>query len=322
MLSYSFTEEILIDPIKQGADCLKIITGYATHTMASWHLKEINEYFSNHIQTPIKIIVLIGMCNYDGLSKSVHNGFKQLVNENSKSDYVRLQAQYIYKGTPVHSKVYLWERAGLPFCAFIGSANYTQASFLKFRREIMTRCNATEASEYFNMIEADSIYCNHYEVEEYITLHPIHPILTAEENKISNLRDTNIPNVTLSFITKTGETGIRSGINWGQRSGREPNQAYIPLPSHIAKTGFFPLNKQHFSVITDDDKQLILRVEQQNDKAITTPSNNSLLGEYFRNRLGLSNGAYVMAADFERYGRNNITFYKLDDEQFFMDFSV
>lgn len=27
-------------------------------------------------------------------------------------------------------------------------------------------------------------------------------------------------------------------------------------------------------------------------------------------------------ADLERYGRTDVTFYKIDDEQFFMDFSV
>ena len=132
----------------------------------------------------------------------------------------------------------------------------------------------------------------------------------------------NVPQVTLSFLTKTGETGTRSGINWGQRDKREPNQAYIRLPAHIARTKFFPLDKQHFTVTTDDEKQLILRVEQQGNKAITTPSNNSLLGEYFRNRLGLANGAYVTADDFKKYGRSDVTFYKIDDEQFFMDFSV
>lgn len=78
----------------------------------------------------------------------------------------------------------------------------------------------------------------------------------------------------------------------------------------------------HFTAITDDRKQLTLRVEQQNDKAITTPERNSDLGEYFRNRLGLPNGAFVTRNDLEAYGRTNVTFYKLDDETYYMDFSV
>ena len=78
----------------------------------------------------------------------------------------------------------------------------------------------------------------------------------------------------------------------------------------------------HFLVVTDDHHTLQLRVEQQNDKAITTPASNALLGEYFRNRLGLSNGAYVRKDDLLAYGRTDVTFYKIDEEQYYMDFSV
>lgn len=128
--------------------------------------------------------------------------------------------------------------------------------------------------------------------------------------------------MTLSLLQRGGVVAEKSGLNWGQRPGRDLNQAYIPLPSRIAKIGFFPLNKAHFTVLTDDRKQLILRIEQQEDKAITTPLSNALLGEYFRNRLGLANGQYVTKSDLERYGRTEVDFYKLDDETFYMDFFV
>jgi hypothetical protein len=102
--------------------------------------------------------------------------------------------------------------------------------------------------------------------------------------------------LTLSLLARGGETGTHSGLNWGQRDGREPNQAYISLPAEAARSGFFPLDgnpsgkhNPHFSVLTDDGINLILRVEQQNNKAITTPLNNSLIGEYFRNRIGAAN---------------------------------
>ena len=79
---------------------------------------------------------------------------------------------------------------------------------------------------------------------------------------------------------------------------------------------------RHFTVITDDRRQLILRVEQQNDKAITTPARNSDLGEYFRNRLGLANGEFVDRTALESYGRTDVAFVKLDEETYYMDFSV
>ena len=55
---------------------------------------------------------------------------------------------------------------------------------------------------------------------------------------------------------------------------------------------------------------------------ITTPASNALLGEYFRNRLGLANGAYVTAADLRSYGRTDVTFIKIDEEHYYMDFSI
>ena len=46
-----------------------------------------------------------------------------------------------------------------------------------------------------------------------------------------------------------------------------------------------------------------------------------MLGEYFRNRLDLANGAFITKADLERYGRTDVTFIKVDDEQYFMSFA-
>ena len=126
------------------------------------------------------------------------------------------------------------------------------------------------------------------------------------------------------MLTKTGEIHNKGGLNWGQREGREPNQAYIQLPPVVYKSNFFPLRATHFTVLTDDNKTLIC-TRAQKDKfgnAIETPHNNSLLGEYFRNRLGLSNGSFITKQDLVKYGRTDITFYKIDDENYYMDFSV
>ena len=157
-----------------------------------------------------------------------------------------------------------------------------------------------------------------------MVIHPAHAVLDLENELIEGfdlISQDGYQTITLSLITRTGEPGRHSGLNWGQRPGRNPNEAYISLPSRIAKSGFFPLEKRHFTAITDDRHQLILRIEQQNDKAITTPARNSDLGEYFRNRLGLANGAYVTRADLDRYGRTDVVFLKLDEETYYMDFS-
>ena len=209
--------------------------------------------------------------------------------------------------------------------AFSGSANFVQSSFVgRHRQEVMNECDPHEALEYYHSLIERSIYVHHAEVEEYVIIHPAHAVLDLENTLIDGfdlMVQQGYQTVTLSLITRSGETGKRSGLNWGQRPGRNPNEAYISLPSRIAKSGFFPLEKRHFTAITDDRHQLILRIEQQNDKAITTPARNSDLGEYFRNRLGLANGAYITRADLERYGRTNVVFLKLDEETYYLDFS-
>lgn len=312
-----FRNRILIDPIRNGADTLKIISGYATHTMASWHITEIAAQF----QHPIDITLVVGMCAYDGISTSVHEGFKNIVARNNTPKQSNLTCKYVFEGAPVHTKLYLWEKSEKPFRSFMGSANYTQSAFSSVRRELLTECDPFEALAYYESIEPNTVYCNHAEVEDYVKLTHSHMVLDAEESPLVSLQGAGVKNVKLSLITRTGNVGEKSGLNWGQREGREHNQTYIHLPVAIARSGFFPLDKKHFSVMTDDSKHLILRVEQQNNKAITTPLNNSLLGEYFRGRIGVANGNFVTKQDLLNYGRTDVTFYKIDDEQFFMDFS-
>jgi len=327
MYGSDFRNLVLFDPIKQGADNLKIVSGYATHTMASWHITEIEAQGFD----PISITLIVGMCKFDGISVSAHNGFNSLVSGNRSVRQSKLKCQYVVDGTPVHSKLYLWEKNGFPFIAYMGSANYTQSAFSVSRRELIESCSPDDAAIYFEKIEADTMYCNHSEIEDKIRILPTHPILQAEETPAISVRGSDVQRVTLSLLARGGETGVRSGVNWGQRNGREPNQAYIKLPANIARTDFFPLegnlsgkHNPHFSVLTDDGINLILRVEQQNNKAITTPLNNSLVGEYIRNRIGVANGQYVTRKDLETYGRTDVTFYKIGDEQdvqYFMDFS-
>ncbi|MDP3581453.1 MAG: NgoFVII family restriction endonuclease, partial [Ignavibacteria bacterium] len=135
---------------------------------------------------------------------------------------------------------------------------------------------------------------------------------------------TTLESVTVSLLDRDDNIHRRGGLNWGQRPGREPNQAYIQLSPAAYRSDFFPTKPAHFTVFTDDNITLICTRAQKNlmGAAIETPHNNSLLGEYFRRRLGLANGAFVNTADLVRYGRTDVAFYKIDEENFYMDFSV
>ncbi|MBR0222016.1 MAG: NgoFVII family restriction endonuclease [Synergistaceae bacterium] len=323
--SYELREKILIEPVANGADSLRILSGYAANTMVSWHFGEIQERFGKNIN----IDLIIGMCGKDGLFKPVHEGFKNLMTFGQEGNESKLTCRYIIEGKPVHAKIYLWEKNGRPFTAFLGSANYSYQAFFGMQFEAMEECEADEACRYLDSVEPYTMYCTHPEIEDKILITKRHPKFAAvneqaQEEELSpvSIEGLGVEKAVLSFISKrSGKTGKHSGINWGHRENRNRNEAYIPVPSDIANSGFFPPRKVPFLALTDDGKSLILSVGQDNGKGISTPHNNSLIGEYFRNRLGLANGAYVTREDFENYGRIDIVFYKLDDEQFFMDFS-
>ena len=125
----------------------------------------------------------------------------------------------------------------------------------------------------------------------------------------------------ISLLMENGETASRAHLNWGQRPGREPNQAYLPIPKGVQTEGFLPERGYRFTLITDDKKTFDCVRAQDNGKAIETTNNNSELGKYLRDRLNLDLGSFVDKEDLIRYGRTDFLLRKLDDETFFFDFS-
>lgn len=314
MYTADIAEKILFAPVKMGADHLCILSAHATPAMASWLLKSYDEQNISGIS----IELIIGTTVDEGISVAYHEGFKKLHGNRYSNNSGNFSCSYIYNQPTLQNNVYVWLKKGIPVCAFSGELEFTQNSFLQNLHETIQESSAFEAYTVFEEAVRRSAYCTYSEIEEDIIIYqsPINKNSQADTLGAQN-------RIVLSLLTSKGnETGKRSGLNWGQRNKRNKNEAYIPLPSKMAKSGFFPLNKQHFIVLTDDHCALLLRVEQQNDKAITTPASNAQLGEYFRKRLELNNGAYVHAQDLLAYGRTDVTFYKIDDEQFYMDFSV
>lgn len=231
--------------------------------------------------------------------------------------------------------MYIWQRNGETYRSYLGSANYTQIAFNELRQmEALTECSNNAALEYFNSLIDDSIYCTEPESENIIQVYNdrfyrrrARELTEEHTNEITIQAQPDIAlfeSVTVSFLANDGTLPQRSGLNWGQRpeEGREPNQAYIKLPSEIYRTDFFPPRGVHFTLLTDDNRVLICTRAQDNGKAIHTPHNNSLIGEYFRNRLGVANGEPVLLEHLQNYGRTDVTFYRIDEETYFLDFSV
>ena len=114
----------------------------------------------------------------------------------------------------------------------------------------------------------------------------------------------------------------RSGLNWGQRPGRDPNQAYLPVPAYIQMSGFFPERGEPFLMECDDGEVLKCVRAQANGKAIETSGNNSILGTYFRKRLGVRPGYLVTIDHLFRYGRMSVDISHQNDYRYFLDFST
>lgn len=316
MITGDITKPILFDPVSNGADKLFILSSYATPNMASWYMKQLQDRHT----PPIDISVIVGMTSYDGISIPAHQGFTSLHNSYTSKSVRSFSCNYISDNPPEHSNLYIWLKGDQPMFAFTGSADFTQNAFISSRREIMESCLADKAYDYYLEAENRSCYCNHSEIDDMIVISNRHPIFDDEASLISGISGGTIESVRLSLLTGKGTVGETSGLNWGQREKRNPNEAYIRIPIDISRQEFFP-NDRHFTVMTDDGHHLILRTEQQNNKALTTPMSNSLLGEYFRKRLGLSNGQIISTEDLIRYGRTDVVFAKIDDELYYMDFS-
>ena len=77
-----------------------------------------------------------------------------------------------------------------------------------------------------------------------------------------------------------------------------------------------------FSLITDDKQSFDCVVAQDGRKAIHSTNDNSEIGRYIRQRLGVSLGNKVTVDDLEKYGRTDYTIEKINEETFLFDFSV
>ena len=128
-------------------------------------------------------------------------------------------------------------------------------------------------------------------------------------------------NIKVYLLDKDGEA--QYGLNWGQRIGREPNQAYLQLESIVYNSDFFPIKGTYFLVNTDDAETFVMNRAQKTDAgtAIQTPENNSIIGLYLRKRLGIAEGKEITKTAILNYGRIDISFKKVDDRHYYLDYS-
>lgn len=310
MITSDLYQKVLIDPVLNGHDELFIVSGYSSATFLSRHLYEVISK-----NPDVKINLLIGMkekrrdhAAYMNIYKSFGDSFRG----------------YYFDGTPqVHSKVYCWLKDKTPSLGFSGSANYSQYGFFNSKQQNqMTSDNASQIKDYFLNLQMNSV-----QIKDYI-------VTDDEILEIENIEGSLQPgavewityneSVRISLLSKNGELPGRSGLNWGQRPehNRDPDQAYLSIKSPATIEGFLPEKKFTFTLLTDDGVSLDCTVQQDGRKAVSSTNDNSELGRYFRNRLGVGFGELVTKDHLMNYGRTDFLLKKLDQETFYLDFKA
>ena len=319
MLTENLFKTVLVAPAAAGADTLLIVSGYASPPMVRKHFK--------HLGAKKRIQLIIGMTSIEGIQRVFHQAFVKMAREDFRG---RFECRYISTRPAVHSKAYVWLKDGYPAAAFIGSANYSQEAFLR-RRELLIPGVPSAVAGYYKLLRKHSIDCLDASVEDHIRLtefqrrqpthRPPRPLTprTAPRHAIT----TSAESITVSLLNRKGDTGKHSRLNWSQRPGRSrPNEAYIHIGTAIGNSDFFPPRGQHFTLVTDDGQDIDAVIAQGGNKAIHSFKDNSILGRYFRTRLGVAQDARIRPQDLRRYGRTNVEFQHVAEDTYFMDFSV
>ncbi len=298
--------EVLIKPALEGATELHVVSGYASPTMVTRHINELRAATDRRVELDL----LVGMTGVDGLPQHSLSGFKSIPRQAAGA---RFNCAFTLPGKSIHSKVYVWSNEAGPYRAWAGSANYTQMGFGLSRgsaehHEAMVEIDPEAALNYVLDSASNSISYLNPDLADYLAITDDVPVGEAKQSLV--LPDASAAQaVVLPLVQLTrnvGQVHEKSGLNWGQREGRNPDQAYIPIPSAIAAKQFFPPRGEHFQLITDDGESFIATVAQDGDKALETPHDNALLGKYFRKRLGLASGVFVDTEDLTRFGSTGV----------------
>lgn len=320
-------KHVLEIPYALGHRRLRVLSGYVSPVFVQHVMESYDE---------LCLEVTVGMTSMEGVANWHHQAFLGLINRFAD----RLIIQYQTSQPGNHRKLYYWYDDILEKKIFVGSANFTQNGFGR-QRELLVEATFSNIEEIF--ADLNVIQCDSPHIEEVITFYSASPrriiaqvpALIDKSLEIESVQSTtevlSTPTSTysdyvdLSLLNRnTGEVPERSGLNWGQREGRDHNEAYLSVPRsiHNKNTDFFPPSAAPFVVVTDDGESLICVMAQQNRKGIHTRESNSIMGAYFRRRLGIEGGAFVTVADLRRYGRDSVRIYKIDEETFYLDFGV
>lgn len=322
MFTDNLYQRLVGDAVQQGCDEVIILAGYVSSSFVRNARMGLHKergkptgLVVSSLPETLQLTLITGMYPESGINVEDAEKLKSAHTSGQANIYLYNPSK-TYLPRAIHSKVYVWMKAGRPVRAFLGSANATVAALFSSDREAMAQCDVNEAYQYVrsaldkseSILDVPSMTVTRLQLEKSES-----PSTVAV---LDTLEFVNLP----LFVVRTGEVHDQSGLNWGQRGNRNRNEAYLPVPSGVSKSGFFPPRGVRFFLFTTEGDSWECAICQQGGKAIHTVESNAILGEYFRRKLGLSPGQYVHRSDLDAYGRTSVRVYKTPDANYILEF--
>ena len=285
-------------------------------------------------ELPIVSNVYYGMVGEAGVSNRLHNSLLQI----TEAD---VNTNIYYSQVPIHAKCYAWRDQGAISQALIGSANFSTSGLCTPHREVLadvTSDSFDELNRYIDFVQKSSVDLLDYEPQVGI------------EGDVDEEHSQDVCSLSLVMTNgqNKGQTHNAGGLNWGQNPDNHTNlnDAYIPIKTRNIRRHpkYFP-PKALISKVNEDGG----RPQRQNDpidiiwddgtrmrgllegtqpiegtiypKQISSFPDKSLLGIYFRKRLGVRSGCRVEREDLDRYGRTDVHINMEAPGVYFCDFS-
>lgn len=326
-------DEIIVSNSYLAAE-LNVITGYSSPTF----IKKVIQLFPD-----LTINIYIGMAS-EGISYTDHERYVSI----QKTSKVRVFYQKNDVMPATHIKLLYFKYKNLNDKIFVGSANFSENGFEK-NREIMIQSLDIIPESYFDWQKKHSIICDSEQIDHFVnffhenqtfvhtTLEKPEQILEPFQNnqqsysgiQLSKINRNNLDFINHSYLWRQyekietplvlpRENDVHFDIT-GVNAWVEGNKPYIKEGSLYRFRGFFP-NEITFNVYTDDGYcfEAILKGRFGRELHFLDVD----ISDYFKLRLGKLKKEIISIDDLSSYGRAKLTFYKVKENKFILDFSL
>ncbi len=213
--------------------------------------------------------------------------------------------------------------------------DFIQLDNLRINRESQRGVVFSDQINEYNFNFSKSTLLKKFNVSEHILSidisiyeNPFDLLLELLENQqnIIPLGETEINYVILPLYSSQGNIHIpeHSGLNQWNAGGRDrhPREVYVPIPSFIHRKfdGFFPPRDVNFSLKLPNNRKLIAKVCQDNDKALMSNPNRDLGEWLLGDVLNLEENVLATYEMLEDIGIDSVMVTKIDENEFEMDF--